>query len=151
VKTGFFSFLLVVSGFLLATCSDNSSNPTGNQPAGTVAQIPGCVSHGMNKISATDTNFVWTFTDRLVLDFGLLADCSIDSIRFATSHSISNDTIYVVSVDTATQNEYCICDYIIHAEFENLPLDHYVIICTQIDNGTRIVVYAKDVYRSAGQ
>ena len=151
MKEGLIFLLLCASGLFLSTCSDNSSNLSDKQPSDSVVQIPGCSSHGLIRLSSSDTSFAWTFTDRLVIDFCLTGDCTPDSIRFATSHSISSDTIYVVSVDTATYNQKCICVFIIHGEFENLPLDYYVVICSRVDNGVETVSYNRDVYRNGTQ
>ncbi len=128
-------------------CSNKSSSPIEIQPGGSVRQVPGCVSHGLSKSSATDSSFNYEFNDILVMNFLLPDNCTSDSIRFAVSQRISNDTIYVTAVDTATVNARCPCTYLVHAELEGLQRDGYFILCTRIDDGVETVVCAQYVYR----
>ncbi len=137
---------LLAMGF--ASCSKNTSQPVGSEPAATVGQVPGCVSAGLYKTASTGDGLSYEFSkERLSLDFLLPDNCTSDSIRFATSHKISGDTIFIVSVDTATANARCPCTYLIHAGFENLPLDRYFVVCTRIDDGAETVPYSQYVYR----
>lgn len=136
------------AAIVFEACTGNSSAPSNPGASASVTQIPGCISHSLNKVAGSESDFTYEFTTgSLSLNFLLPGDCTPDSVRFATSHKISNDTIFVISVDTATMNERCLCTYLVHAEFDGLPLDRYYIVCTRIDGGVETVPYSQYVYR----
>ena len=139
---------IILAATAFAACDSRSSAPIGSEPAASVGQVPGCVSTGLYKTAASDTDFTYEFTDsKLVIDFLLPDNCTADSVRFATSFKITGDTIFIASVDTATANARCPCTYLIHSEFEGLWLDRYYVICTRFDDGVETVPYSRYVYR----
>lgn len=147
MKSMFAIPFFTLAAIMIASCG-KSSAPVGSEPASSVGQIPGCVSDGLHKTSATSQDFTYEFNqNRLSLDFLLPDNCTTDSIRFATSHRIVGDTIFITSVDTATVNARCPCTYLIHAEFEGLPLDRYYVVCSRIDDGVETLPYSQYVYR----
>ncbi|HUI29832.1 MAG TPA: hypothetical protein VLX91_06410 [Candidatus Acidoferrales bacterium] len=145
-KIGLF-FLLAISSGILITCSDKSSDPGKQQVKTSLTQVGGCGSHQLGKVSMWDSCFTYQFDQNLEVNFFLSGNCCPDSNRFLLSNRISNDTIFVVAMDTAAQVCNCVCNYTINAKFENLSLSHYVFYCTRADDSNR-VYYAKDVYRS---
>ena len=141
--------LIAVAALLFAACGEKSSVPSASQPAASVSQVPGCLSSaGLYKSTASLADFTYEFTvSKLSLNFVLPDKCTADSIRFATSYKFEGDTIFVTSIDTATINARCPCNYLIHAEFEGLPLDRYYVVCTRIDDGVETVPYSRYVFR----
>jgi hypothetical protein len=141
-KCGLF-FVIAMSVGIFFSCSDKSSNPGNQQVKASLYQVGGCQSH-LAKVSEVDSCFSYQFGEKLVVDFCLTGNCCPDSNRFVLSHKISNDTIYIVAVDTAEHLCRCICKYVIHAEFENLPLSHYIFYCAD----SNIVYYDQVVQRN---
>ncbi len=88
-----------------------------------------CLQKGLMPKTDVDSIFTYSFTTSLILDFSVQANCCPDSNRFFISHSVVSDTITVLVSDTAGNNCRCICPYIVHTEFKNLPGDHYIICC----------------------
>ncbi len=77
----------------------------------------------------------------------MTGNCCPDSNRFALSYAVKGDTLLVAAIDTAKNLCYCKCDYIVRAEFRNLPLDHYVFVCTRSDDSGK-VYYRENVSRN---
>jgi hypothetical protein len=125
------------------SCSHQSTNPENRQ--GVIYQILGCRS-GLSKVS-DDSCFSYQFEKTLRLEFCLTGNCCPDSNRFRLSSKIRNDTIFVVAADTAAHLCRCVCTYKIRAEFEDLPLDHYVFYGMREDYSSRLVHYREHVYR----
>ena len=106
-------------------------------------QIPGCQNNVLAKSAIDDSCFNYTFNQILIVDFCVSANCCPDSNRFDLSDKISNDTIFVAVTDTAAQLCHCICDYKIHFEKYNLPLNSYLFYCSYNDE----ILYAVRVIR----
>ena len=106
-------------------------------------QIAGCQSNGLAKTNIEDSCFTYTFNQSLIIDFCVSANCCPDSNRFELSNNIRNDTIFVAVTDTAAQLCHCICDYKIHFEKYNLPLNSYLFYCSYNDE----ILYAVRVIR----
>ena len=123
-----FLFVLVLLTF---SCRDKSSNPGDEQPqvTGIMYQVPGCQRNLFKKTSSVDTCFSYSFTDSLKIDFCVSANCCPDRERFSLNYKIETDTIFIAAKDTAADLCDCICPYIIHAEFSNLPLGRYIVCC----------------------
>ena len=140
---------IAFAALAFSACGEKSSVPNSPQPAASVGQVPGCMSvNNLYKRTSSIAEFTYEFTvSKLSLDFVLPDNCTADSIRFATSYKFEGDTIFVTSIDTATINARCPCNYLIHAEFEGLPLDRYYVVCTRIDDGVETVPYSRYVYR----
>lgn len=123
------SIILLWIACIFFSCSDKSTGPE-NQQTALLYQIAGCQHGGLAKSSLSDSCFSYQFQKDLVIDFCASANCCPDSNRFRLSYGIRNDTIAVVVADTAANLCYCICGYIIHAEFRDLPLDEYLFSCS---------------------
>lgn len=105
---------IVFTTLTLAACTGKSSAPFESQTTGAVRQLPGCVSRELASAFVAEPCFSYEFTGRLMIDFFLPDDCTSDSMRFVTSYQISNDTLMIIAVDTATANAGCPCDYLVH-------------------------------------
>ena len=138
-------FILAMLGFILMSCSQ-STNIENQQ--GVIYQILGCQSE-LSK-AATDSCFSYQFEQTLRLEFCLTGNCCPDSNRFRLSSNVRNDTIFIAAADTATQLCRCVCTYKIRAEFDDLPLDHYVFYCTREHYSSRLFHYREHVYRKQG-
>jgi hypothetical protein len=129
--------VLCITFIIIISCNDKSTDTVEKEVKATLYQLPGCPSHSgsLNKVSTWgDSCFTYTFKDTLKIDFCLYGNCSPDHDRFDLSYHISSDTIYVAAKDTAKNIANCMCTYTIHAEFENLNLDHYVFNCKNYFN-----------------
>jgi hypothetical protein len=131
----------------LMNCSHQSTNPENRQAQGVIYQVRGCQSELSKNLASSDSCFSYQFEKTLHLEFCLTGNCCPDSNRFWLSNKLRNDTIFVVAADTAAQLCRCICIYKIHAEFDELPLDHYVFYCMREDYSSQLVHYREHVYR----
>jgi hypothetical protein len=136
-------FGLALIGVL--SCSDSPTKSEKEQPEvqAVLRQIPGCGGHGLTKAAGGDSCFSYKFTQNLVVDFCVAANCCPDSNRFELAHVIHNDTIFVAVADTAANLCRCICNYVIHAEFAGLSRDQYIFYCQHAD----AVAYCEPVQR----
>jgi hypothetical protein len=141
---GRFGFALGVLAVLMAAC-ERSTEP--DAPSVVAFQVPGCGAN-LLKASASDSCFSYQFHDALIVDFCATANCCPDSDRFSFRHRISHDTIFVAIADTAAQLCNCICSYVLHMEFRDLPGDSYVFFCTREDYSDRLVFYSERVHRN---
>jgi hypothetical protein len=118
------SVVLAISvlALLIPTC-EQSTDP--RSPAVSAFQVPGCGGRFL-KTTASDSCFSYQFHDALVVDFCASANCCPDSDRFSFRHRVSHDTIMVTIADTAAPLCRCICNYVFHMEFRDLPGDSYV-------------------------
>jgi hypothetical protein len=132
---------------LLSSCTEKSTDPVTKAAPSFSYESSKCLA-GLAKRSLFDSVFVYSFTDTLIIDFSVEANCCPDSNRFEVSWSTVSDTINVSVADTAQNLCRCDCPYLIHAAFANLPNDHYVVRCT-IDNysGVHNPIHLVDVYR----
>lgn len=113
-----------------------------------IVQIPGCQSAQLAKSSASsDSCLTYLFQNTLYVDFCATGNCCPDSNRFAITHEIRGDTIAVTIADTAVSLCRCMCRYILHAEFHDLPRDQYVFVCKRADASSSILMYSATVYR----
>jgi len=134
--------------FLCFSCKDKSTNPETQSTISFSSQSSKCLSHGLAKSSGLDSVFTYSFTQSLIIDFSVNANCCPDSNRFNISNIIRADTLIVSVADTARSLCHCICLYMIHVEFGNLPNDHYVVRC-RIGNsqGYDDPIHLVNVYR----
>jgi hypothetical protein len=136
---------LCIAAFLWSGCA-KSVSPDNVQ--GSIVQIPGCMSSQLGKAStSSDSCFTYLFHDALFIDFCAAGNCCPDSNRFAFKHEIRGDTIAVTIADTAVALCRCMCKYILHAEFHDLPRDQYVFVCKRADASSSILMYSATVYR----
>jgi hypothetical protein len=133
-------FLVCLILALLA-CSESTTTP---KTESLIYQVGRCQGHQGTAALAEDSCFDAEFTQNLLINFCLVANCCPDTNRFALSTSINNDTISIVAVDTAGNLCSCDCDYKAHAEFQNLPLSQYLVLCSF--NGS--IVYRETVIRT---
>ncbi len=89
--------------------------------------INGCQRDNLAKDTIVDSCFVYQFDNDLVLDFCVTANCCPDSNRFELSQEVRNDSITITVADTAANLCDCICPYIIHVEYFDLPEDMYYV------------------------
>ena len=126
--------------FFFFSCSDKSIN---SKNVNLLYQISGCANKGLGKTALIDSGFSYRFDKNLIVDFSVTANCCPDSNRFNLFYEVSNNTITVIVDDTAAHLCKCVCPYIIHAEFYDLPLQKYVFICNYEDK----IVYREDVLK----
>lgn len=130
-----------------SSCSEKSHNPETQQNKGLLYQVGGCQSIQSAKLTANDSCFSYQFDQQLSVDFCVSGNCCPDSNRFKLSYEIRKDTITVVVVDTAANLCRCNCTYLIRAQFDDLPLDHYLFYCIRADHDNKVVYY-QDIYRN---
>ncbi|NVM56579.1 MAG: hypothetical protein HWN51_00445 [Desulfobacterales bacterium] len=140
---------LIIPGLILSawlTCEKSTkSEPWSGEY--TLFQVPGCQSNALAKSFSKDSCFTYQFDTDLLIDFYVNGNCCPDSNRFDLFSEIRHDTIAITVLDTAGRGCWCICDYIIHAEFSGLLLDSYVIdIYADTDYDT--LTYLEIVQRS---
>lgn len=134
-----------IAAFLWSGCA-KSVSPENVQSS--VVQIPGCKSAQFATASlSSDSCLTYQFQEALVIDFCATGNCCPDSNRFAIRHEVKGDTIAVTIADTAASLCRCMCKYILHAEFHNLPGDQYVFLCERDDASGKSVLYSSPVYR----
>jgi hypothetical protein len=124
--------MVVILGFIVFlcfSCKDKSTNSETQSTISFSSQSSKCLSNGLSKSSGLDSVFTYSFTQNLIIDFSVNANCCPDSNRFNISNTVGIDTIIVSVADTARSLCSCICLYMIHVEFGNLPNDHYVVRC----------------------
>jgi len=139
--------LLSVLAVLVLAASFTCEKSTEPEPWGgeyTLFQVPGCQSDALAYSFSEDSCFTYQFETDLLLDFCVTANCCPDTNRFVLSADVREDTIAIAVHDTAAHLCDCICLYFIHAEFYDLPLDHYVVACTYYDT----LAYQESVQRS---
>lgn len=144
-RNGWYAFLLSLA-FGVSSCTDNSPRPGELQIGAKSRQISKCIKVVLSGRSIADSSFGCRFGDTLCVHFLLSGNCCPDSNRFTFLHHVSNDTLYVDAIDTERHLCNCICNYLIRAEFVNLPLDRYTFICGRPDYGWR-VYYGEIVVR----
>jgi hypothetical protein len=133
----------VLAVFMFAC--ERSTEP--DTPSVVAFQVPGCGAN-LLKASASDSCFSYQFHDALIVDFCATANCCPDSNRFSFKQRVSHDTIMVTIADTAAHLCRCICPYVLHMEFRDLPGDSYIFFCTWDDYSDRLVFYSERVHRN---
>jgi len=133
---------------LCFSCKEKSANPENQGPVSVSFESSKCMGSVLGKTSASDSVFTYTFTDMLIIDFSVTGNCCPDSNRFSVSSIAGTDTILIAVIDTAQNLCRCLCRYMIHSEFANLPNDHYVVRCTIAPpDGESEQIHCADVYR----
>ena len=110
---------------------------------GDLIQLDGCARGALEKTSDADSCFTWSFTENLIADFCVTANCCPDTDRFQLGYSIKAGAIHVMVQDTAQNLCRCICPYLIHAEFSELEKDSYHFFVEYNDS----VLYDRQVIR----
>jgi hypothetical protein len=115
----------------LLACSESTTKP---KTESLVYQVGRCQHTVGSAALAEDSCFTASFAQDLLIDLCLVANCCPDTNRFALSNQISNDTILIVAADTAASLCRCLCNYKARAEFHNLPLSQYLVLCSYKDS-----------------
>jgi hypothetical protein len=124
----------------LQACSESTTKP---KTESLVYQVGRCQGKAGTEALSEDSCFAATFTQNLLIDFCLVANCCPDTNRFALNTSITSDTILITAADTAASLCKCHCDYTVRAEFHNLPLSQYLVLCSYKDS----IIYREIVTR----
>jgi hypothetical protein len=135
--------------FLCLSCNEKSTSPDSQSAISFSSHYGKCLSQGLPKSSSLDSVFTYSFTDSLVIDFSVNANCCPDSNRFVVTQRAGPDTLVISVADTAGNLCYCICTYMVHASFENLPNDHYVVRCRVGNSQGYEDIHLVDVYRKS--
>lgn len=141
----FLSFIF----FLFFSCSEKGTNPEEGM-IGFSFYSGKCGQDLQKKSGIQDSSFEYTFLDNLLIDLAVPGNCCPDSNRFIVSQNILNDTINISVEDTASNQCRCICNYHIYVQFNDLPENHYVVLCTLIGADNNNPLYIADVYRMHG-
>lgn len=121
--------LILGFGILMAfSCKDRSTDPE-DQPTSFNYLSSTCGTRALAKGTGLDSIFTYSFTDKLIVDFSVWANCCPDSNRFSVAYAMAADTIVISVADTARSLCRCTCIYMIHAEFAGLQRDRYVVRC----------------------
>lgn len=126
----------------LITCSGSVTEMENNDSF--IYQIPGCQNQSLARTTMEDSCFTYEFKDKLIIDFCVVANCCPDTDRFSISSFVNDDTITVTVVDTAANLCDCVCEYIIHSEFDELFSNEIFFIC-YFNNE---ILYQKSLIRS---
>ena len=94
---------------------------------GDLVQMGGCQAGNPSKSSTTDSCFTYTFNEQLIIDFCVTGNCCPDTNRFEMNYTAEDGIIAISVADTAENLCRCICPYIIHAEFSDLPENEYTV------------------------
>ncbi len=129
MKTSTMIIILGLCSVLYFSCKDKSTDPETQQSVAFSSQSSKCLSQGLPRHNYFDSLFTYSFNDSLIIDFTVIANCCPDSNRFSISYNIRTDTLIISIADTAENLCDCICPYMIHTEFWNLPADHYIVRC----------------------
>ncbi len=137
------TFVFIISGILIFNSCGEETSP---EIQTVLYQIPGCKGNSLSKSfnAQIDSCFHYSFKEKLEIEFCVSGNCCPDENRFVTTSKILNDSITIAIKDTAENLCRCICNYIIHGEFESLPLDQYKVKCT---DGEGKVLYNEIVKR----
>jgi hypothetical protein len=140
-----FVILMVLFCF---SCKEKSANPENRGPVSSSFQSSKCMGSALSKRSSSDSVFTYTFADALIVDFSVTGNCCPDSDRYSVSSLAGSDTIVIAAIDTAEHLCRCLCRYMIHSEFLNLPNDHYIVKCTiAVPQGEPERIHQVDVHR----
>ena len=114
------TFVFIISGILIFNSCGEETSP---EIKTMLYQIPGCKGNSLSKSmnAQIDSCFHYSFTETLEIEFCVSGNCCPDENRFVTTSKILNDSITIAITDTAENLCRCICNYIIHGEFESLP------------------------------
>jgi hypothetical protein len=124
----------------LLACSESTTKP---KTESLVYQVGRCQGSAGITALGEDSCFTATFTQNLLIDFCLVANCCPDTNRFVLNTLINSDTILITAADTAASLCRCLCDYTVRAEFQNLPLSQYLVLCSYKDS----IIYREIVTR----
>jgi hypothetical protein len=145
MKTARISILLplLLLGLSIA-CKTTPTDPKEWGGQFQLAQVDGCQSGSLSKAAVGDSLFSYQFDDDLLLDFRVTGNCCPDSNRFELSHEIFGNDITIIVADTAADLCLCVCPYVIHAEFYDMPEDMYVVHVMTDDEE---ILHEEDVWR----
>lgn len=125
-------FTNMIVGLIILTsfsCKQNSTESLIDSVPSFSFRSSKCTGNVLLQRTNNDSSFTYSFTDKLMIDFSVIANCCPDSNRFIVSNTFRDDTLLIMIVDTAEYVCRCLCPYFIHAEYENLLNEHYVVRC----------------------
>jgi len=140
LRSSYLSIVILFLNIFLKGCSDTTDPVESNN---LFYQEPGC----MNKTSLADSCFDYTFTDKLIVEFCVSGNCCPDSNRFIFQQVIIQDTINLTVTDIEERLCRCICNYILHSENTELPLNSYQYNIFLKESTGDTLIYSQRVYR----
>jgi hypothetical protein len=86
---------LFILGLVLLSCRDKSADVQRQDEPSFSAYASNCIGSTLTRSdgSETDSIFVWSFTDRLIMDFSYRANCCLDSSDFSFTRALGPDSI----------------------------------------------------------
>ncbi len=126
-KSTILTAAFILSIIVSISCSEGLSSVIQTS----IYQVPGCKKNSLFKTGTTyiDSCFTYSFTEKLIIDFCVGGNCCPDSHRYSITSKVLSDSIIISVIDTAQNKCKCICNYIIHGEFESLQKDEYFVKC----------------------
>ena len=121
-------FNTILLGAILLYCSSCKEKSTAPETTADIVfsgYSTTCLSHGISKVSVD--SLVYSFTDSLVIDYLIEANCCPNSNRFILGYGINLDTLTIQIADTGRSECNCVCSYNTHFVFSNLSDDHYFV------------------------
>jgi hypothetical protein len=140
-----FPATFILYAFILASgCSNEVISP---EQSAKIFQKGKCGGSPLFKDVSQDSCFSYYFGNTLSIDFCTTGNCCPDSNRFTCSYNFAEKQITIRIKDIAPNLCKCICKYTIHADFENLKYDEYLVNCFQEINNEDQLLYSKFVTR----
>jgi len=128
------TFLVIVISMLvfIGNCSNDTVAP---KPTVVLQQVSGChYNQALAPPNPEDSCFSWQYSSYLSVAFCVVGNCCPDHDRFSLAYSIDNDSISIAVADTAAELCQCTCPFLIRAEFHDLPLNQYAVVCFFLDS-----------------
>ena len=100
MKTEAIVFILGFGILMAFSCKDRSTDP-GDPPTSFKYLSSKCGTQALAKGTGLDSIFTYSFTDKLLVDFSVWANCCPDSNRFTVAYAMAADTIVISVADTA--------------------------------------------------
>ncbi|MEE9464528.1 MAG: hypothetical protein V3W14_02990 [Candidatus Neomarinimicrobiota bacterium] len=122
-----FSSILLFSLISLFSSCEPTTEPVPWEGNYQLSESGGCKRQNLGLGTIVDSCFVYQFDNNLILDFCVTANCCPDSNRFEFSQEVRDDSIIIVVDDIAEDLCFCVCPYVIRAEFYDLPKDMYYV------------------------
>ncbi len=147
MKFYYFPVLLFIVGLLiLNSCGEELSPET----KAILFQKGGCQNNTLREsnYSKRDSCFSYSFTDKLTIEFCVFGNCCPEENRFLLAHRFVKDSIIIAVKDTAQNLCRCVCNYIIHAEFESPALNRYYVKCILTGAEQQNILYSEIVNRN---
>ena len=138
-------FVYCISFFIINSCTNDPIYPDSKA---TLYQIEGCQKNVLLKSVQTDSCFNYKFDNSLSIEFCVTGNCCPAKDRFKLSSNVFRDSITITIIDTAENLCRCICNYIIHSEFQGLQNDRYIIKCVKDEIIQKKLLYFEEVKKN---